>query len=84
MVWISKYLNNAHSYMDIRTISTNIIAQKGILPLFLFTLRSGFSQSQTLQSLTKYFEKSTNIQNIILASLESSSNVLSYYMNLVL
>jgi hypothetical protein len=32
-----------------------------ILPLFLFTMRSEFSQSQTLQSLTKYFEKIINI-----------------------
>jgi hypothetical protein len=50
-----------------------------ILPLFLFTLRSGISQNQILQSLTKYLEKSINIKNIILASLESSSNVLILY-----
>jgi hypothetical protein len=41
------------------------------LPLFLFTLRSGFSQSQTMSTLSKYVEKNINIQNIISVLQES-------------
>jgi hypothetical protein len=33
-----------------------------ILPLFLFTLHSGISQSQTMSTLTKYVKKSINIK----------------------
>jgi hypothetical protein len=51
-----------------------------ILSLFLFILRFGFSQSQTISILIEYVEKSIK-KNIISVLLESSRSVLSYYTN---